>query len=51
MTVNVAVITCGRHEITAPRSAMREVSKGTHLDELADSFTDADITAHVWPRR
>ena len=52
MTVNVAVGYGGRHEITeAVRSMMREASaKGLTLDELADSFTDADITAHVYTK-
>ena len=49
MTVNIAVGYGGRHEITeAVRSMMREASaQGRTLDELADSFTDADITARV----
>ena len=52
MTVNVAVGYGGRHEITeAVRSMMREAAaKGLTLDELADSFTDADITAHVYTK-
>ena len=42
----------GRHEITeAVRAMMHEASaKGLTLDELADSFTDADITAHVYTK-
>ena len=52
MTVNVAVGYGGRHEITeAVRAMMHEASaKGLTLDELADSFTDADITAHVYTK-
>ena len=52
MTVNVAVGYGGRHEITeAVRAMMREASaQGRTLDELADSFTDADITAHVYTK-
>ena len=52
MTVNIAVGYGGRHEITeAVRAMMREASaQGRTLDELADSFTDADITAHVYTK-
>ena len=52
MTVNIAVGYGGRHEITeAVRSMMREASaQGRTLDELADSFTDADITAHLYTK-
>ena len=52
MTVNIAVGYGGRHEITeAVRAMMREASaQGKTLDELADSFTDADITAHVYTK-
>ena len=52
MTVNVAVGYGGRHEITeAVRAMMREASaQGKTLDELADSFTDADITAHLYTK-
>ena len=52
VTVNIAVGYGGRHEITeAVRAMMREASaQGRTLDELADSFTDADITAHVYTK-
>ena len=52
MTVNIAVGYGGRHEITeAVRAMMREASaQGRTLDELADSFTDADITAHLYTK-
>ena len=52
MTVNIAVGYGGRHEITeAVRAMMREASaQGKTLDELADSFTDADITAHLYTK-
>ena len=52
MTVNIAVGYGGRHEITeAVRSMMREASaQGRTLEELADSFTDADITAHLYTK-
>ena len=52
MTVNIAVGYGGRHEITeAVRAMMREASaQGRTLDELADSFTDADIAAHLYTK-
>ena len=52
MTVNIAVGYGGRHEITeAVRSMMREAAaEGRTLEELADSFTDADITAHLYTK-
>ncbi|MDC4232600.1 isoprenyl transferase [Actinomyces sp. B33] len=52
MSVNVAVGYGGRHEITeAVRALMRDAAaQGRSLTDLADSLSDADITAHLYTR-
>lgn len=52
MRVNVAVGYGGRHEITeAVRSILRDASEtGCTCAEVADTLTDADITAHLYTK-
>ncbi|MDO4258394.1 MAG: isoprenyl transferase [Actinomycetaceae bacterium] len=52
LVVNIAVSYGGRHEITeAVRSLVRDAAKeGKTLEEVADTLTDADISAHLYTK-